>query len=109
MQARVELELSQEVTLEWRDETRTFDVTFDIKADLQYERGRTYGPPEQCYPDSGSYDLLELRLSVVLDEDADPVEPSPELALALRDSLNHSRIEELAWEAAWDEWNEYGA
>ena len=106
MKAHVTLEAEQEVTLEWEGVMRTFDVAFTVEASASHTPAKVSGPPESCYPEDSEVELESINIDFVTDENADPMIPGEELGKKLLSSLNRDRIQELVWEAAWDEWNE---
>ena len=38
------------------------DVDFEISADIFYDPGKNYGPPENCYPPDGGCDITDVTV-----------------------------------------------
>lgn len=45
------------------------NVIFDIKVDVYYDSGRTYGPPEDCYPPELDFDDWEITRVTIGDQE----------------------------------------
>ena len=69
-------------------ETWIDDDLVTVEYEAEYEKGKTSGPPEDCYPDSGQCDILSVKY-----QDGTVIEPSESLL---------DRLEQLCWDDFWE-------
>ena len=75
----------------------TYDVYVEATAHGYYDPGRTYGPPENCYPPEGEMDILSLKSSV-MDSDGQEITDPVEIQRVL-DALPEGLIDDALWES----------
>lgn len=65
-----------QISVEINDEERELEITYEG----YYDPGKTYGPPEDCYPPEG-----EITIKSVTFASGQPFEPTPKQEEALLD------------------------
>lgn len=79
-------------------------VGYAADVEVQYDPGRTSGPPESCYPPSGDVTFNAQRLVSVKDEDGNEIAIDPHAHGRILAQVDWQAVEQSVWDKFFTEY-----